>query len=542
MPRPMIVLGLLAALSAALVAAGLGACKRKGRDAGAGRVTLVYTGGVHGALEPCGCSPGQLGGVAREATLLKEIRRENPDAILVDAGDLLLQDPEAPESIRPQLTLKAKFMQKAYGAMRASVLNLGGKDVAAGTDVAVSGAKAIGAAPISANLLDAGGKLLAPGSAVIEAGGVRVAFVGAADPAPLPAGIGSAIRVDAPLDRVRAAVEEVRPRADVVVLLSTLGLDAAHDLAMKIPGIDFVIDTGEGKDPRNIVIPLKAGDARLVSVKPLGEFVGRIDVALDAGKTGLLRDATTSDRIEGMPVEGAASGTLFGGGLDLRGVSRKRAKASAKLPPLAPGTFRHRVYALGDTFTKDAAMQQLLVDYKRQVTVLVKSLPVAQSRIPTDGPHYLGQESCKACHRAIYEYVQTLPHAKAFATLERVKSSYDLECIGCHVTGWQTPGGFDQPGAVGNLKDVQCESCHGPGSEHVKTGGRGEAARLKADVPVGLCATCHTPAHSTRFAGKQAIYMDRIRCSRAPERVGGGDGAGPPAGTRSTRPDAAPPL
>jgi hypothetical protein len=187
-------------------------------------------------------------------------------------------------------------------------------------------------------------------------------------------------------------------------------------------------------------------------------------------------------------------------------------------------------------------MQELLVTYKRQVTALVSSLPVTRSRIPTNGPSYLGQASCKACHRAIYEYVQTLPHAKAYATLEREKSTYDLECIACHVTGWQTPGGFDQPGAVGDLKDVQCEGCHGPGSEHVKAGGRGDAGRLKAEVPMGLCAGCHTPAHSTRFAGKQAIYMDRIRCSQAPGHVAGSGGAGPAAGTRNAGPGAAPPL
>ena len=58
-------------------------------------MTIVYTGGVQGALEPCGCSPGQLGGVARLATLVAQIRKENPDTIFVDAGDLLLQDPEA---------------------------------------------------------------------------------------------------------------------------------------------------------------------------------------------------------------------------------------------------------------------------------------------------------------------------------------------------------------------------------------------------------------------------------------------------------------
>ena len=523
MRRPAAVLCLLAAITAASVVVGLGACKRKQRAAGPGRVTILYTGGVQGALEPCGCSPGQLGGVARAATLVKQIREESPSAVLVDAGDLLLQDPAAPPSIRPQLILKAKSMQKAYGAMHAAVLNLGGKDAAAGADVAVSGARAIGAAPVSANLRDARRKPLAPGSAVIEAGGVRVAFVGVAREArrePRP-----------PVDAVRASVADAGNRADVVVLLSTLGIEAARDLVSKIPGIDLVIDAGESQTPRNIVIPQKAGNAHLVSVKPLGEFVGRIDITVNISREQPLRDVTTSDRIEGMPGGGAPSGALFGGGVDLRGLSPKRSKASAKLPPLAPGTFRHRVYALGDTIKKDAAMQHLLVDYKREVADLTRHAPVTRARIPTTGPRYVGEEACKACHKAISDFVATTLHARAYPTLERVHSEYDLECVGCHVTGWQKPGGFDQPRAVGNLKGVQCEVCHGPGSEHVAAGGRRGVGGVRAQVPAGLCETCHTPVHSTRFAGKEKLYEDQIRCSRAPGR--GAPGVAPEAAAKT---------
>jgi 2',3'-cyclic-nucleotide 2'-phosphodiesterase (5'-nucleotidase family) len=373
MPRPVAVLVLLAVLSAALVGAGLGACKRTPRDAGPGRVTIVYTGGVQGALEPCGCSPGQLGGVGRLATLVGQIRKENPDTIFVDAGDLLLQDPEAAGSMRAQLVLKAKSMQKAYGAMRASVVNVGGKDVAAGIEVAVGGTEAIGAAPISANLVGPGGKPLTQGSALIEAGGVRVAFVGVAQ--------AGRQKSRPPLEAVRAAVEGVRSRADVVVLLSTLGLRRPAISRRRIPGIDFVIDAGEGKDPRNIVIPLKAGGARLVSVKPLGEFVGRIDIALDAAKGGPLHDATASDRIEGMPAAGGASGTLFGGGLDLRGCTAdagRRPDAAAR-----PGTFRHRVRA-ERSIRKDPSMAAHR-RYKRQVAGLTSKMviPVAH---PDEGP------------------------------------------------------------------------------------------------------------------------------------------------------------
>jgi hypothetical protein len=433
-------------------------------------------------------------------------------------------------------------MQKAYGAMRAAVLNLGGKDVAAGTDLAVAGARAIGASPISTNLIGVGGKAIAPASTVIDAGGVRVAFVGVMDPASLPGSNKGALRAAPPFDRIHAAVQGVTSRADVVVLLSTLGIDADREIATKVPGLDLVIDAGELSEPRNIVIPLRAGGAYLVAVKPLGEFVGRVDIALGAGHAKGLRDATIRDRIEGMPSEGAKTGPIFGGGLDVRGLSRRPPNASEKLPPLAPGTFRHRVYALGDRLQKDAGMQQVIVAYKGEVAALMRRAPVTRARIPTKGPRYLGQASCKDCHGEIYAYVQTLPHAKAYATLERKKSTYDLECIGCHVTGWQAPGGFDQPGAVGNLKDVQCEVCHGPGSEHVRTEGEGEAGRLRAEVPMSLCETCHTPEHSTRFAGKQKNYMDRIRCSRAPGLVAGSGGGAPPAATRNPRPAAAPPL
>jgi hypothetical protein len=181
-------------------------------------------------------------------------------------------------------------------------------------------------------------------------------------------------------------------------------------------------------------------------------------------------------------------------------------------------------------------MQQLIVQYKRQVAALVSKMPVTQARIPTNGPRYLGDEYCESCHRAIYEFVQRSPHAEAYATLERAYSQYDLECVGCHVTGWQRPGGFDQPRAAGNLKNVQCEECHGPGSEHVAAGGRRGVGGLVADVPVGVCQTCHTPAHSTRFAGRQQLYMDQIRCSRALGRDAADRGSTQGAQTRPRTP------
>src|SRR5262249_26456696 len=45
---------------------------------------------------------------------------------------------------------------------------------------------------------------------------------------------------------------------------------------------------------------------------------------------------------------------------------------------------------------------------------------------------------------------------------------YDAECVRCHVSGLMHDSGFVSETLTPKLKHVGCESCHGPGSEHIK--------------------------------------------------------------------------
>jgi Cytochrome c7 and related cytochrome c len=60
----------------------------------------------------------------------------------------------------------------------------------------------------------------------------------------------------------------------------------------------------------------------------------------------------------------------------------------------------------------------------------------------------VGAERCKLCHRAIYESWKATPHAK------EAPSAFEGRCLSCHATGNE------------KLPAVQCEACHGPGSEY----------------------------------------------------------------------------
>jgi len=66
-----------------------------------------------------------------------------------------------------------------------------------------------------------------------------------------------------------------------------------------------------------------------------------------------------------------------------------------------------------------------------------------------NGASYVGAERCKLCHRSVYQSWAVTPHAMAAAP-----AGGEERCLPCHATGEK------------RLPAVQCEACHGPGSNY----------------------------------------------------------------------------
>lgn len=112
---------------------------------------------------------------------------------------------------------------------------------------------------------------------------------------------------------------------------------------------------------------------------------------------------------------------------------------------------------------------------------------------------YVGGVACAPCHADHDAVWAGSAHASAWPTLEREAASLRPDCVGCHSTGYLQPTGFrdmsgtrDQPGpatGASALVQVQCESCHGPGSDHVREPGPGYGTLPRS---LSACVACHT--------------------------------------------------
>jgi len=135
---------------------------------------------------------------------------------------------------------------------------------------------------------------------------------------------------------------------------------------------------------------------------------------------------------------------------------------------------------------------------------------------------FIGAKKCKSCHSDEesgdpYGAWSAAKHSKAFETLEgaaakemaaKLGISNPAEsdaCLECHVTGHGQPEGEFARGFKPEL-GVQCETCHGPGEDHMKarmkaafSGPTGEGYQgssvdeVIVTPPVDVCVQCHNP-------------------------------------------------
>jgi hypothetical protein len=168
---------------------------------------------------------------------------------------------------------------------------------------------------------------------------------------------------------------------------------------------------------------------------------------------------------------------------------------------------------------------------------------------------YVGVNTCALCHsggliaKDMVQSWQTTAHSKIFSQgIDGLLGHYSQSCLQCHTVGYDTNtnavnDGFDDiatqtgwvfptvltngnfaamPPALQNLANIQCENCHGPGSEHAAALGNTNVVnwpRLSKTVSSGDCNQCHdAPTHHVK--GTEWYISGHANGSRIPTGAG----------------------
>ena len=206
------------------------------------RLTILHTNDTHSRIEPFpsdGSRNANLGGAARRAALIKKIREESSNVLLVDAGDVFQGTPYFN-------FFKGELDYKLMSAMGYEISTVGNHDFDAGLPGWLNILPLAKFPLVTANYdfsrtilkgLFAPYKIFRKGRLKVGVFGLGVELKGLVDPA-----LTEETKYIEPVPVAKEMVEELRAKkCDLILCLSHLGYPSDQILASEVSGIDVII-------------------------------------------------------------------------------------------------------------------------------------------------------------------------------------------------------------------------------------------------------------------------------------------------------------
>ena len=386
--------------------------------------------------------------MARRVTFLDGVWSEERPVLLVDAGDLFGSRNKNDE-------YQSAFLAEMTGEMGYDAIGLGERDLNYGLPFLKEMIAKHGLPYTNANVRDTGtGELILPEYLIVERGGIKYGIVSVMDPRHKIVTMTAeeaAFQVDEPVPVLRELLPRLRKEADTILLLAHLGEQKATDLLKEVKGIDLCV---VGHTSRNINAERIVNDTAVFSAAYEGRYIGRANLFVD--------------------------------------------DADGRVMAIDVG-----ITTLGDKMESDEEMLARVEKYKTDLMEYKTAKRAAYPRtMGSDKETFLGERACMSCHEDAWKVYMDTDHRSAFATIRYRGQSFEPECLVCHTTGFQFKQGYSDDAPFNKLKNVQCEACHGYGSQHSRDGKWLAQAK-------DSCTLCHDKENSPEF--DYAIYWEQIK-------------------------------
>jgi len=240
-------------------------------------ITILFTGDTHAMLYPCSCPVESDGGVARRATLIKEMRKTSPNLLLLDSGSFFASGQLDEYTQNTALdTQRTQINLKAMGLMRYDAACVGDDEFNFGKEFLEEASLNSNFVFLSCNIRS--GKLRP--YVIKEVEGVKVGIIGLTNQraANKTTGLGFI----EPPTALKTAIEELKKEgAGLIVVLSRLGEEQDAQLISQIPGIDVLISVYAKQNAGPME---KSGSTFILRPSWQGRYLGKAILKLKGDK------------------------------------------------------------------------------------------------------------------------------------------------------------------------------------------------------------------------------------------------------------------
>lgn len=255
------------------------------------KITILQTNDTHSRIDPFPMDGGRnqgLGGIARRSTLIRRFRKQNPNTLLLDAGDVLQGTPYFN-------IYKGKIEYQTMSLCKYDVSTLGNHEFDNGVDSLVKALEYAKFNIVNCNY-DLGQTILKPCIQTFvtkQIGSIKVGITGVGiDFADLVAQKNhKGIRYHAPNEPLQTVVNYLRKDVgcSLVVVLSHLGYKYKYErpsditLAQQVNGIDWIVGghTHTFMDKPDVIISRGGHTTRILQVGWAGILLGKSDITFE---------------------------------------------------------------------------------------------------------------------------------------------------------------------------------------------------------------------------------------------------------------------
>ncbi|MEW6376109.1 MAG: hypothetical protein AB1502_10025 [Thermodesulfobacteriota bacterium] len=226
---------------------------------------------------------------------MKDLRENQKGILVLDSGDLLFKrylNP-IPENELKGMSEKAQLIIESFNLTGYDAIGIGDDDLSLGKEFLLAISKKANFPFLSSNLLDeASGKTLFPSFLIKEVNGLRIGmfsllspdfFAGPSDPRR------KGFNFQSPNETAQAMVKELKPKTDLIILLSHLGYVKDIELVQTVQGINIIVG---GHTGINLVYPPVIKNTLILQTASRGMFGGKLDLLLYNNEPTFYNSAT----------------------------------------------------------------------------------------------------------------------------------------------------------------------------------------------------------------------------------------------------------